>query len=313
MIPFSLIMAIASVESGGNPKAVGARGELGILQISAAVVEDCNRIQDLLRFSHEDALIPERAICMFEIYVMHYATKERVGREPTKADIARIWNSGPNGFQNPASLKYWNKVERVLLAELSRTHGEGGKKRTKEYRSWKHMKGRCLCPTDSKFPHYGGRGIKVCSEWINSYEAFLAHVGRAPSPAHSLGRINNDGNYEPGNVRWESPMQQARNTRRNVLWDYNGKRQTIAAWAVETGIKYETLRMRIRAGWSVDKTLGTPTFGTITGSDWKAAFERERLGVHSNPIPQQLRAAISKITSGAEVNLQRQAMGQASN
>lgn len=97
MIPYSLILAIAYIESGGNPAAVGRNGELGILQISQGVVDDCNRIQSTIKFTHADALRPECAEAMFRIYVGHYATAKRIGREPSLADMARLWNAGPNG------------------------------------------------------------------------------------------------------------------------------------------------------------------------------------------------------------------------
>jgi len=60
----------------------------------------------------------------------------------------------------------------------------------------------CTNPKAQQWEYYGGRGITVCAEWLESYEVFLAHVGRRPSPKHSLERIKKDGNYEPGNVRW---------------------------------------------------------------------------------------------------------------
>jgi hypothetical protein len=110
MIPLSLIMAIATVESGGNPKAVGARGELGLLQISAGVVEDCNRLQSVVHFEHADALIAERAVAMFRIYVGHYATKERFGMDVTPFLIARLWNGGARGWNHFSTLTYGMRV-----------------------------------------------------------------------------------------------------------------------------------------------------------------------------------------------------------
>lgn len=87
-----------------------------------------------------------------------------------------------------------------------------------EYRIWRHMKSRCLNPNVPNFKYYGGRGIRICDEWRDDYEAFLAHVGRRPSPKHSIDRINNDGHYEPGNVRWATSLQQRHNRRDSVRW-----------------------------------------------------------------------------------------------
>lgn len=92
------------------------------------------------------------------------------------------------------------------------THGEGYERA--EYRIWRAMIARCRNPNTKDFKNYGGRGIKVCPEWLASYPAFLAHVGRRPDPKLTLDRINNDGNYEPGNVRWATRYEQIHNARK---------------------------------------------------------------------------------------------------
>jgi hypothetical protein len=84
---------------------------------------------------------------------------------------------------------------------------------TAEYRAWHGMKTRCTNPNRPDWKNYGGRGITICERWANSYEAFLADMGRKPSPAYTLDRINNDGNYEPGNCRWTTWDLQSRNKR----------------------------------------------------------------------------------------------------
>lgn len=80
-----------------------------------------------------------------------------------------------------------------------------------EYKVWAAMKQRCQNPRNSRYHRYGGRGITVCPEWLDSFDAFLAHVGPRPSKGYSLERINNNGNYEPGNVKWATHQQQALN------------------------------------------------------------------------------------------------------
>ena len=87
-------------------------------------------------------------------------------------------------------------------------------KRPREYNSWQHMKGRCYNPRHTKYKWYGLKGVAVCKRWIDSFEAFLADVGKAPSPIHTLDRKNPFGDYTPGNVKWSTPGEQMRNTRR---------------------------------------------------------------------------------------------------
>jgi len=88
-------------------------------------------------------------------------------------------------------------------------HGEGYGEA--EYRIWRAMIARCRNPNVKSYPHYGGRGIKVYEPWLTSYLEFLAHVGRRPSPQHSIDRIDNDSDYRPGNVRWATRAEQNRN------------------------------------------------------------------------------------------------------
>lgn len=127
---------------------------------------------------------------------------------------------------------------------------------TPEWRCWASIKTRCTNPRYSKYKDYGGRGIKVCEEWMNSFETFLKHIGPRPSSRHTIERIDNDGNYEPGNVRWatrkeQSANQRVRHTSHFVTW--NGKRVSLAQLAKETGFNYNTLRARAFDGWPDDR------------------------------------------------------------
>jgi len=94
-------------------------------------------------------------------------------------------------------------------------HGDAtGGRVTPEYISWRAMLRRCSDPKHERFKHYGGRGIKVCERWRESYVAFLADMGRRPSPKHSIDRIDGDGDYEPSNCRWATRSEQERNKKR---------------------------------------------------------------------------------------------------
>lgn len=108
------------------------------------------------------------------------------------------------------------KAEKMASGSCNLSHGDskrGGW--APEYRAWVNMITRCHNPNATRYKDWGGRGIGVCNEWRESYVAFLAYVGRRPSPRHSLDRYPNvNGNYEPGNVRWATRIEQARNKRR---------------------------------------------------------------------------------------------------
>jgi hypothetical protein len=147
-------------------------------------------------------------------------------------------------------------------AAISKTkHGlyfdEHGK-RTKLYRVWGGMKERCFDFSNKAFSDYGGRGIKVCSEWLD-YETFHAWaMAKGYKEGVSIERINNDGNYEPSNCKWIESSKQASNRRNNHYLTFNGQTKTITVWANELGIYPKNLLNRITRGWSVERALTTP-------------------------------------------------------
>lgn len=95
---------------------------------------------------------------------------------------------------------------------LKHGNSAGGPNPTPEYEVWKGMLARCSNPSHKSFHRYGGRGIRVCDEWASSFDAFLAYMGCRPSPELTVERIENDGNYEPGNVKWATRKEQRANT-----------------------------------------------------------------------------------------------------
>lgn len=153
-------------------------------------------------------------------------------------------------------------LQKDLLSIRARTHGRSG---THIQRVYKAMKGRCLNPNNPGWKDYGGRGIKIHEDWLGPHglENFYAHIGDCPSPQHSLDRYpNNDGDYEPGNVRWATKKQQQRNRRSTrVLYSPGaGLTLPLPEWADLVGIHLETLRARLdKQGWGADRALETPT------------------------------------------------------
>lgn len=171
---------------------------------------------------------------------------------------------GNFGVFNLAKVRFGHTASCGCLARDARTkHGlslkaSRGTMERKTYAAWQDMKNRCRNPNLRNFYLYGGRGISVHQEWFDSYEAFLRDVGLCPSKELSLGRIENSGNYEPRNVRWEDISQQANNTRANRILDFQGRKQNLSQWAKELGYKPILITTRLRAGWSVEKALTTP-------------------------------------------------------
>ncbi len=117
-----LIAALMRVESGGSTSLAtpGPRGEVGCLQIRPVVIRDLNRIAGRQRFTMADRLDRSRSVEIFNAYVYHYATAERIGREPTLEDMARIWNGGPRGYRKPETAAYWQKVRAEMLTNARR-------------------------------------------------------------------------------------------------------------------------------------------------------------------------------------------------
>jgi hypothetical protein len=114
---------------------------------------------------------------------------------------------------------------------------------------------RCTNPSLKSYPGYGGRGIKICDRWRTSFAAFLADMGERPEGA-SLDRIDNDGDYEPGNVRWATQAEQNRNQRRSRWLEYAGVSLPLADWAAALGLNYHTLHNRVtQSGWPVERAL----------------------------------------------------------
>lgn len=104
-------------------------------------------------------------------------------------------------------------IRAIATGNRVRSHGN---RESLEYGSWTNMKQRCLNPNNTKYSYYGGRGISIAPQWIKSFAQFLHDVGRRPTNLHSLDRINVNGNYEPGNVRWATKKEQAVNRRKRL-------------------------------------------------------------------------------------------------
>lgn len=142
------------------------------------------------------------------------------------------------------------RTDRLVAHNL--THGQSG---SPFYPAWIRMVGRCTDPTDGNYHNYGGRGIKVCDAWINSPEQFAKDVGPKPGPGYTIDRKDNNGNYEPGNVKWSTQIEQCQNMRKNVRVVFNGQSRTLADWARTLMVPPSTIYVRIKRGRTPEEAV----------------------------------------------------------
>jgi hypothetical protein len=121
------------------------------------------------------------------------------------------------------------------------------------------MISRCHHAKNAAYQSYGAKGINVCEKWKNSFPAFIADVGKRPSVDHSLHRKNSGLGYNPSNVVWATSEEQNNNKGNTVLIEHDGKKQSLALWAKETGLNRQAIINRIARGWSIARALTTPT------------------------------------------------------
>ncbi len=114
----------------------------------------------------------------------------------------------------------------------------------KEYAAWSRMKHRCYNPNNPNFHNYGGRGISVCHQWMDSFDIFKRDMGDRPSDSHSLDRINSNGNYEPSNCRWATSLEQVRGRRVTLYIYFEGELMLLTEAAKSTGINYTAFHGR---------------------------------------------------------------------
>ena len=145
-------------------------------------------------------------------------------------------------------------LQRELAAKAQYKHGLSYHPLRQAYTQ---MKQRCHNPNCDEYHNYGGRGITVCKRWRHSFANFLADMGERPE-GMTLDRIDNDGPYSPDNCRWATEIQQHANMRANRYLEHDGMRLTVAQWARHLGMHPNTIRSRLRYGWSVADALTRP-------------------------------------------------------
>lgn len=146
---------------------------------------------------------------------------------------------------------------RQLTGERSFIHGGAINKRESGFSSWSHIKTRCRNVNSKGYKKYGAKGITMYDDWYNSFELFISHIGPRPSLLHSVDRFpNKKGNYEPGNVRWATPKEQANNISKNLMIEIKGVAKTLSMWCDYYKIPYVISRKRYMVNkWSIYKVI----------------------------------------------------------
>lgn len=159
------------------------------------------------------------------------------------------------------------KSRRTTLRNLK--HGDS---RTRLYNIWIKMRDRCNNPRNKDYELYGGRGIKVCTDWENSYPSFKEWaLSNGYTDELSIDRIEVNKGYEPENCRWASNIVQANNKRDNRRYEYRGKLITIREASTMSGLQYSTIKARLKYGWSMEKAINTP----LDTDKWKQKHKEE--------------------------------------
>lgn len=167
--------------------------------------------------------------------------------------VTVIGNSLRKGFTKSCGC-----LSSEMAADRLFKHGHArAKNNSPEYRAWAAARERCTNPNKKNWNRYGGRGIRMCQEWMDSFEAFFIHIGPRPSSEYSLDRHpNNDGNYEPGNVRWATRGEQGRNTRTTRFLVINGEEMCLSDAAIKFGKHRKYISRRLAKGWSPERAVG---------------------------------------------------------
>ena len=184
--------------------------------------------------------------------------EEHIGEKHGMLTILSI-KKGTRRAQAVCRCECGNLCELSLQGVLSdRSHSCGcnkgvlfvthGKSKTKEHKAWRHIKERCLNKNSKAYPNYGGRGIRMCERWVDSFENFYADMGDAPSPKHSIDRIDPNGDYSPANCRWATPKQQSRNRRTSIRVKYQDNMIPLGELAELLGVSYNKLYYAYRHG-----------------------------------------------------------------
>lgn len=193
-----------------------------------------------------------------------------------------------------------NKVKSCGCLNLERIRSQDGLSNTPTYVSWNMMVRRCSVPSASDYPDYGGRGISVCERW-KDFKSFLEDMGERPE-GQTIERKDVDGDYEPGNCRWATCIEQSNNKRTNRTLTVDGRTQTIAEWGRERGLHPKTIRQRLLLGWSDEEAVSRPAGNNVRDASTRSYSGKNRL-ITANGITKTIKEwAIELGVSPATIN-----------
>lgn len=144
-----------------------------------------------------------------------------------------------------------SEVTSIRTTTHGNTSSDNGKP-SPELKTWYSIRSRCYWTSNPDYKFYGGRGIGMSKEWYDSFTQFLKDMGTRPGKNFSLDRINNEGNYEAGNCKWATRKEQANNTRRNRMIEYNNEVKPITYWIETLGLSRSVVYRRLKKGMSLD-------------------------------------------------------------
>lgn len=195
---------------------------------------------------------------------LQFAVGERYGRltvvdSDNTGKIHCLCDCGTHRHVSRSTLKTITRscgcIQREVTAARNKTHGKAD---SAEYRAWRAIKDRCYLETCDAYPWYGGRGVKVCQRWLESFENFYADMGTKPSSKHSVDREDSDGDYTPQNCRWATAKEQSLNKKGLVLHTLEGCSLPLGMIAEATGVPLPVLKSRIDRKYTIEAALGTP-------------------------------------------------------
>jgi hypothetical protein len=187
--------------------------------------------------------------------------------EPNKFDNNPMWHclcecgSEKNVRQASLEMGHTRSCGCLCLETRFRKHGMTG---TKVYKTWRGIQDRCYNEKIEHYPSYGGRGIRVCDRWLESFDDFYADMGDPPTPEHSIERRDVDGDYEPSNCMWATLAEQANNRQNTVRIEYKGQLYSIRDvynsydGYIHPSVDIDTFRWRASRGWEIEKAMSKP-------------------------------------------------------